>query len=112
VEVADGRGGKGSQTFAVDAYGSVGKIQGAVFDDLNGNGFRDSKLVKGNNPAIVVALDVSGSTAAPFDGPVGVDDVLKAQVAATLTLIDTLIAQGLGDRVNIGLIPHQYTATN
>jgi hypothetical protein len=39
VEVADGRGGKGSQTFAVDAYGSVGKIQGAVFDDLNGNGF-------------------------------------------------------------------------
>jgi RHS repeat-associated protein len=110
VEVADGRGGKGSQTFAVDAYGTVGKIQGAVFDDLNGNGFRDSKLVKGNNPAIVIALDVSGSTAAPFDGPVGVDDVLKAQVAATQTLIDTLIAQGLGDRVNIGLIPHKESA--
>ncbi|MEG4293357.1 DUF4114 domain-containing protein, partial [Microcoleus sp. D2B6] len=110
VEVADGRGGKGSQTFAVDAYGTVGKIQGAVFDDLNGNGFRDSKLVKGNNPAIVVAIDVSGSTAAPFDGPVGVDDVLKAQVAATQTLLDTLIAQGLGDRVNIGLIPHKESA--
>ena len=110
VEVADGRGGKGSQTFAVDAYGTVGKIQGAVFDDLNGNGFRDSKLVKGNNPAIVVAIDVSGSTAAPFDGPLGVDNVLKAQVAATQTLLDTLIAQGLGDRVNIGLIPHQNSA--
>ncbi|MEG5129330.1 putative Ig domain-containing protein [Microcoleus sp. ARI1-B5] len=110
VEVADPRGGKGLQTFRVDAYGAVGKIQGAVFDDLNGNGFRDSKLVKGNNPAIVVAIDVSGSTAAPFDGPAGVDDVLKAQVAATLTLVDTLIAQGLGTRVNIGLIPHQITA--
>ncbi|MFB8798301.1 MAG: putative Ig domain-containing protein [Microcoleus sp.] len=57
-----------------------------------------------------MAIDVSGSTAAPFDGPAGVDNVLKAQVAATLTLIDTLIAQGLGDRINIGLIPHQYTA--
>nr|WP_228057013.1 putative Ig domain-containing protein [Tychonema sp. LEGE 07203] len=110
VEVADPRGGKGLQKFTVDAYGALGKIQGAVFDDLNGNGFRDSKLVKGNNPAIIVAIDVSGSTAAPFAGPAGVDDVLKAQVAATLTLIDTLIAQGLGDRVNIGLIPHQYTA--
>ncbi|MFB8798280.1 MAG: putative Ig domain-containing protein [Microcoleus sp.] len=110
VEVADPRGGKGLQTFRVDAYGALGKIQGAVFDDLNGNGFRDSKLVKGNNPAIVMAIDVSGSTAAPFDGPLGVDDVLKAQVAATLTLIDTLIAQGLGDRVNIGLIPHKESA--
>uniref|UniRef100_UPI0030D90977 putative Ig domain-containing protein n=1 Tax=Tychonema sp. LEGE 07196 TaxID=1828665 RepID=UPI0030D90977 len=110
VEVADPRGGKGLQKFTVDAYGALGKIQGAVFDDLNGNGFRDSKLVKGNNPAIIVAIDVSGSTAAPFAGPAGVDDVLKAQVAATLTLIDTLIAQGLGDRVNIGLIPHKDTA--
>ncbi|WP_293313893.1 putative Ig domain-containing protein [Microcoleus sp. PH2017_08_TRC_O_A] len=110
VEVADPRGGKGLQTFTVDAYGALGKIQGAVFDDLNGNRFRDSKLVKGNNPAIIVAIDVSGSTAAPFAGPTSVDNVLKAQVAATLTLIDTLIAQGLGDRVNIGLIPHQNSA--
>ena len=110
VEVADGRGGIDTQTFTVDAYGALGLIQGAVFEDLNGNGFRDSKLIKGDNPAIILAIDVSGSTAAPFVGPNGVDNVLEAQIAATEALLDTIIAQGLGDKINIGIIPHQVSA--
>ena len=73
VEVADGRGGVDEQTFSVEVFGSLGKIQGAVFDDLNGNGFRDSKLIKGDNPALILAIDVSGSTRAPFPGPDGIE---------------------------------------
>jgi hypothetical protein len=27
-----------------------------LFDDLNGDGFRNSKLIQGDNPAVVVAI--------------------------------------------------------
>jgi len=110
VEVTDGRGGSDRQQFAVQVVDGLGTIQGAVFDDLNGNGFRDSELVSGDDPAIVLAIDISGSTGAPFPGPDGVETVLDAQVAATLALVDSLVGQGLGDQVNIGLIPHNTSA--
>jgi hypothetical protein len=34
----------------------------------------------------------------------------KLKLPLLQTLLDTLIAQGLGDRVNIGLIPHKESA--
>ncbi|MCC5626388.1 hypothetical protein LC574_36180, partial [Nostoc sp. CHAB 5715] len=113
VEVSDRRGGKGIQSFAVDVYGNLGKIQGAVFDDLNSNGFLDSKLIKGDNPAIVFAIDVSGSTAAPFYGDENnpnIKTVLDAQVAAALAMIDAVVAQGGGDHIKFGIIPHKFNA--
>jgi large repetitive protein len=114
VEVSDKRGGKDIQTFIVDVYGNLGKIQGAVFDDLNLNGFRDTKLVSGANPAIIFAIDISGSTIAPFFGEEGdksTRTVLEAEVAAALTMIDTVVAQGAGDRVKFGIIPFSSTST-
>ena len=109
VAVADDRGGASTQTFTVEVFSALGKIQGAVFEDLNGNGIRDTKLIQGDNPSVVFAIDVSGSTEAPFVGKAGktdIETVLDAQVAASLALVDTLIAQGLGERINIGIIPH------
>jgi hypothetical protein len=113
VEVNDRRGGKDIQSFAVDVYNNLGKIQGAVFDDLNSNGLLDSKLVKGDNPAIVFAIDVSGSTAAPFFGEEGnktTKTVLDAQVAAANAMIDAVVASGGGDRIKFGIIPHKFNA--
>ncbi|MBX9253632.1 tandem-95 repeat protein [Desmonostoc muscorum CCALA 125] len=113
VEVSDRRGGKDVQKFTVDVYAALGKIQGAVFDDLNGNGLLDSKLVKGIDPAIVFAIDVSGSTEAPFHGKgeyENVKTVLDAEVAAALAMVDAVIAQGAGNTVKFGIIPHQISA--
>ena len=113
VEVTDRRGGKAVQSFSVDVYNHLGKIQGAVFDDLNSNGFRDTKLVQGENPAIVLAIDVSGSTQAPFygvDGNRTSKTVLDAEIAAALALVDAVVAQGGGDRIKFGVIPHQAGA--
>jgi large repetitive protein len=113
VEVSDKRGGKDIQVFIVDVYGNLGKIQGAVFDDLNLNGFRDTKLVSGANPAIIFTIDISGSTIAPFFGEEGdksTRTVLEAEVAAALTMIDTVVAQGAGDRVKFGIIPFKNDA--
>jgi large repetitive protein len=97
----------------VDVFGNLGTIQGAVFDDLNSNGLRDTKLVKGNNPAIVFAIDVSGSTIAPFYGTSRsktVQTVLEAEIAAAELMIDSVIAQGGGDKVKLAIIPHQVGA--
>ncbi|NJO65358.1 MAG: hypothetical protein HC836_46880, partial [Richelia sp. RM2_1_2] len=113
VEVNDRRGGKDVQSFTVDVYDELGRIQGAVFDDLNGNGLLDSKLIKGDDPSIIFAIDISGSTAAPFFGEEGdksVKTVLDAQVAAANAMIDAVVASGEGDRIKFGIIPHQYDA--
>jgi large repetitive protein len=113
VEVSDGRGGKDLQTFTVDVFGKLGTIQGSIFDDLNSNGFRDTKLIKGDNPAVVLAIDVSGSTIAPFYGEKGgkaISTVLQAEIAAAEALIDTVISQGGGDKVKFAIIPHQVSA--
>ena len=107
VEVSDRRGGKDTQTFTVDVYNKLGKIQGAVFDDLNGNGLLDSKLIKGTNPAVIIAFDVSGSTEAPFYGArnfPNVKVVKDAEVAAIKELAKGIIAQSQGNNVKIGLI--------
>ncbi|MCM1981745.1 T6SS effector amidase Tae4 family protein [Lyngbya confervoides] len=109
VQTYDGRGGFDTQEFQVEVFNRLGKVQGIVFDDLNGNGILDTKFFKGDNPSLVLALDVSGSTQAPFRGSQAypeIKTVLDAQVAASFTLLDALIGQGLGNKVNIGLIPH------
>ncbi|WP_019503852.1 VCBS repeat-containing protein [Pleurocapsa sp. PCC 7319] len=44
------------------------QISGLKFNDLNGNGFRDTDLIQGINPDVVFTLDVSGSADEPFEG--------------------------------------------
>ncbi|WP_189525243.1 putative Ig domain-containing protein [Nostoc sp. 'Peltigera membranacea cyanobiont' 232] len=114
VEVSDERGGKDSQSFSVDIYQSLGTIQGAVFNDLNANGLLDSKLITGDNPSIVFAIDVSGSTIAPFHGNGKYKDVktvLDAEKAAIQATIDAIIAMGGGDKVKISFIPFTNDGT-
>ncbi|MGB3694202.1 MAG: putative Ig domain-containing protein, partial [Spirulinaceae cyanobacterium] len=114
VEVADGRGGKDRQTFSVDVQQSLGKIRGAVWEDLNNNGYRDTSLVQGDDPAIVFAIDVSGSTGGNLidwttadleevaDQPMG---ILGMEIATAIALSEQLILQGRGDTVQIGIAP-------
>ena len=107
VEVNDRRGGFNQQTFTVDVFSGLGTIRGGVFDDLNGNGLRDTKLIQGDDPALIFTIDVSGSTAAPFRGKgeyENIQTVVDAQVAAAEVLLNAIIAQGAGDRVKVGLI--------
>ncbi|MEH1784617.1 MAG: putative Ig domain-containing protein [Nostoc sp.] len=114
VEVSDERGGKDSQSFSVDIYQSLGTIQGAVFNDLNANGLLDSKLITGDNPSIVFAIDVSGSTIAPFHGNGkynNIKTVLDAEKAAIQATIDAIIAMGGGDKVKISFIPFTNDGT-
>ncbi|AFY50369.1 RHS repeat-associated core domain protein [Nostoc sp. PCC 7524] len=113
VEVSDRRGGFDRQNFEVQVYNALGRIQGAVFDDLNSNGIRDTKLFSGDDPIVVFAVDISGSTAAPFYGTgqyKNVKTVLDAQVQAVLTFMEAVIAQGLGNKLKIGLLPFTDTA--
>jgi RHS repeat-associated protein len=52
VKADDGRGGFDTQSFAVNVTTAApGSIQGTVFNDLNGNGVRDSRLLVADNTA-------------------------------------------------------------
>ncbi|MGB3401136.1 MAG: putative Ig domain-containing protein [Microcoleaceae cyanobacterium] len=114
VEVLDGRGGKDTQTFSVEVYDQLGTIQGLVFDDLNGDGYRGSKLFEGDSPEIVFAIDVSGSTGGNYvdwttadlatvaDEPMG---TLGMELATAIALSEQLIVQGHGETAKIAVVP-------
>jgi RHS repeat-associated protein len=114
VEVLDSRGGKDTQTFSVEVYDQLGTIQGLVFDDLNGDGYRGSKLFKGDSPEIVFAIDVSGSTGGNYvdwttadlatvaDEPMG---TLGMELATAIALSEQLIVQGQGETAKIAVVP-------
>ncbi|MDJ0744353.1 MAG: Ig-like domain-containing protein [Xenococcaceae cyanobacterium MO_167.B27] len=115
VEVSDGRGGTDSQTFTVatsDIFTGNGVIEGLKWNDLNGNGVRDTDLVQGANPDVVFVIDRSGSTSNFFQGTsVGdvngdgfEDRILDAEIAGFIALNQQLINQGLGDNVDIGIV--------
>ena len=114
VNVADGRGGEDTQTFSVEVFSSLGTIRGAVFEDLNNNGYRDTSLVLGDSPNIVFAIDTSGSTGGNFvdwttadletvvDSPMG---ILGMEIATAIALSEQLILQGRGETAQIGVVP-------
>lgn len=88
------------------------QIAGTSFNDLNGNGFRDTQLIKGANPDVVFAIDISGSADKPFEGTatgdVNQDGLantrLDAEIAALLLLNQQIRTQGLGDDAEIGIV--------
>lgn len=88
------------------------QISGLKFNDLNGNGFRDTDLIQGNNPDVIFTLDVSGSADEPFEG-ISVGDVngdgiadtrLDAEIAGFAILNEQLRNQGLGDTADVGIV--------
>ncbi|WP_026733597.1 RHS repeat-associated core domain-containing protein [Fischerella sp. PCC 9605] len=95
-------------------------IQGIKFNDLNGNGVRDTELVQGENPDVLFVIDVSRSTTQEsFQGTsvgnvnadVFTDTILDAEIAGFIALNQRLIEQGLGDKVNVGIISFSGSAS-
>ncbi|MBD2365063.1 tandem-95 repeat protein [Anabaena minutissima FACHB-250] len=113
VEVSDRRGGTDIQKFTVDVYSNLGTIQGAVFEDVNRNTYRDITLIQGENPHIVFAIDVSGSagqrtvdwTTTDFNQAFGGSyyTILDMELASVIALSEQLIRQGRGD-TQIGVV--------
>jgi hypothetical protein len=115
VEVSDGRGGRDVQDFEVTIHPALGAIRGAVFEDINGNGYRDSNLVVGDSPNVLFVVDTSGSmggrsvnwanpdiTLDNFDNrPVSIQDL---QWASMVALAEQMSVQGRGDDVKVGLM--------
>ena len=119
VNVADSRGGEDRQTFSVEVLANLGTIRGAVFEDLNGNGYRDTSLVLGDSPNIVFVIDVSGSTEGNFvdwttasletvtNSSMG---ILGMEIATAIALSEQLILQGRGETAQIGVVPFNHQA--
>ncbi|BAZ19040.1 YD repeat protein (plasmid) [Calothrix sp. NIES-4071] len=113
VEVTDRKGGSDTQSFSVDIYNRLGKIQGAVFEDVNNNGYRDTTLVQGASPNVVFAIDVSGSAGsrtvdwtktslASFAN--GSYSILDMELATAIALSEQLTLLGLGNSAQIGVV--------
>ncbi|MGB3510210.1 MAG: lectin-like protein, partial [Microcoleaceae cyanobacterium] len=89
-----------------------GQINGIKWNDLNGDGIRDS-IIKGEKPDVVMVIDLSWSTILnKFQGsPVGdvnrdgaPNDVLDAELAGFIALNQQLIDQGFGDTAKVGIV--------
>jgi hypothetical protein len=98
--------------------GGTASITGFKYDDLNGNGARDMGIVQGTEPDVVFVIDISGSTGSPFVGsPVGdvnddgtADTILDAEIAGFTALANQLVALGLGDTAEIGIVTFSSSA--
>lgn len=120
VRVEDGKGGFDNQAFTLALSNTVpGGISGVVWDDLNGNGIRDTSFAQGANPDIIFVIDVSWSADDPFQGsPVGdlngdrrANTILDAEIAAFISLNQQLIRQGLGQTARVSVIDFARSAS-
>ena len=89
-----------------------GEINGIKWNDLNGDGVRDS-IIKGDKPDVVMVIDLSWSTIRDkFQGsPVGdvnkdrvANDILDAELAGFIALNQQLIDQGFGNTARVGIV--------
>jgi choice-of-anchor C domain-containing protein len=97
-----------------------GTIKGVKWNDLNGNGRRDSDLIQGDEPDIVFVIDVSGSVRFAFAGS-SIGDVngdrladtrLDAEIEAFIALNQSLVDSGYGDTAEIGIVTFGVGAAN
>ncbi|RLS75502.1 MAG: VWA domain-containing protein, partial [Planctomycetota bacterium] len=91
-------------------------ISGYKFLDENCDGIRNTDLIQGSSPDVVFVVDVSSSTAVGAGaifvgqsiGDVNSDGVsntiLDAELAGFIALNRQLIAQGLGDTADVGIV--------
>lgn len=105
-------------SFVVRHPSAPGDVEGLVFDDANGNGQLDLSLIQSEQPHIVYVIDVSGSSADPFQGsPVGdvnadgkSDTILDAEIAAFQEFHRSLIAFGKGDSTKVAVVAFASSA--
>ena len=96
-------------------------LSGVVWNDANGNGVRDPGLIVGvgNLIDVVLAVDVSESSLNIFEGAeVGdvngdgrANTILDVQLASLIQLNQTIIDLGLGESVNLAVVPFGDTST-
>lgn len=98
----------------------TGSISGVKFEDLNINGVRDFGFSAGDQAVVLFAIDVSGSMGSEFGGSISVGDLdgdgrsdtrLDATIAGYIALNQTLIAEGLGTNIQIGIITFTGSST-
>ena len=100
----------GNQAFVFPT--GTGEITGFKWEDINANGIRDTELVQGSNPDIVFVIDVSGSAdfnfvgsnIGDFNGDGRSNTRLDAEIAGFIALNDQLVAQGLGEAAEVGIV--------
>ncbi|MEL7356414.1 MAG: SBBP repeat-containing protein [Cyanobacteria bacterium J06560_6] len=100
----------GNQEFVLPV--GTGEISGFKWEDINANGVRDTDLVQGSDPDVVFVIDVSGSAdfnfvgsnVADFNGDGRANTRLDAEIAGFIALNDQLVAQGLGDSAEVGIV--------
>ncbi|MDY6936688.1 MAG: lectin-like protein [Cyanobacteriota bacterium] len=89
-----------------------GSINGVKWNDLNGDGIRDS-IIQGEKPDVVMVVDLSWSTIlSEFQGsPVGdvngdgaPNEILDAELAGFIALNQQLIDQGFGETAQVGIV--------
>jgi uncharacterized repeat protein (TIGR01451 family) len=105
-------------TATVQASATIGSINGVKFEDINGDGIRNSGIITGSQPDVVFVIDISGSTSSDFEGtPVGdlnnsggPDTILDAEIAGFISLNRTLIDNGLGDIADIAIVAFSSNA--
>ncbi len=94
-------------------------IEGWKFDDCNRNGRRDRNRLQGDQPLLVLTVDLSDSMqnafggAAPGDvnGDGFADTVLDGELAALIAVNQELIAQGLDAATSVAIVAFGETAT-
>ncbi|TVS14618.1 MAG: choice-of-anchor C family protein, partial [Planctomycetaceae bacterium] len=93
-------------------------ISGVKFDDCNENGQRDRNRLRGEQPLLVMVVDLSDSMQNLFAGePPGdvnedgfADTVLDGQLAALIEVNQALIDQGLGETMEVAIVGFGGTA--
>ncbi|MEO1131819.1 MAG: SdrD B-like domain-containing protein, partial [Cyanobacteria bacterium J06639_1] len=100
----------GNQEFIFPS--GTGEISGFKWEDINANGVRDTELIQGSDPDVIFVIDVSGSADFNFVGS-DIGDFnndgrrntrLDAEIAGFIALNDQLVAQGLGDSAEVGIV--------
>lgn len=110
--------GLGEQVEGLDFGGILTEgstLSGSVWNDANGNGTRDPGLIVGvgNLIDVVLAVDVSesslnileGAQVGDVNGDGRANTILDVQLASLIELNQSLIAQGLGESVNLAVVP-------
>ena len=100
----------GNQPFIFPS--GTGEIRGFKWEDINANGVRDTELVQGSDPDVVFVVDVSGSAdfdfvgsdIADFNGDGIPNTRLDAEIAGFIALNEQLVAQGLGNSADVGIV--------
>jgi choice-of-anchor C domain-containing protein len=93
-------------------------LGGVKFDDRNENGQRDRNRLRGEQPLLVMTIDLSDSMQNSFAGdPPGdvngdgfANTVLDGQLAALIEVNQALIDQGLGETMEVAIVVFGETA--